>query len=175
MKLQLGLLLSLLIAGTPAIDAAEPQSVKELSFSAPNNVTMKLRMEGPYTAESFSRDGKRLAILDQQRGALVFMDSATRRTERELVLEHWPSRGPAKVALNADQNVLAEAIGNGTVVLYDTRTKQATELQSTGNAIFDHAGGLTVELAEAVNCLPPVIVDWLLSVKTSNSALSVFA
>lgn len=96
-------------------------------------------LEGPYAPESFSSDGKRLAVLDLQRGALVFVNSATRQPESELVLEHWRSRGPARVALSADQNVLAEAIGNGTVVLYDTRTKRATELKSSGSAIFDLA------------------------------------
>jgi hypothetical protein len=34
-----------------AARSAEPQAVKEISFAAPNEVTMKLRMEGPYTAE----------------------------------------------------------------------------------------------------------------------------
>ena len=96
-------------------------------------------LEGPYNPESFSADGKRLAVLDQQRGALVFMNSATRLPESELVLEHWPSRGGARVALSSDQNVVAEAIGSGTVVLYDTRTKRATEFQSSGSAIFDLA------------------------------------
>ena len=33
------------------IEAAEPQTVKEVAFAAPNEVTMKLRMEGPTTAD----------------------------------------------------------------------------------------------------------------------------
>jgi hypothetical protein len=51
MKRQHWLLACLVIAAASTIDAAEPQTVKELSFPALNNVTMKLRMEGPYTAD----------------------------------------------------------------------------------------------------------------------------
>jgi WD40 repeat protein len=96
-------------------------------------------LEGPYTAEAFSADGKRLAVLDQQRGPLVFVNSATRQPESELALDRWPSRGPGRLALSSDQNVLAEALGDGTVILHDVRTKQATELQSSGTSVFDLA------------------------------------
>ncbi|HEV8004334.1 MAG TPA: M17 family peptidase N-terminal domain-containing protein [Planctomycetaceae bacterium] len=52
MKIRKGLLASaiLLVVSTGA-RGAEPQAVKEISFAAPNDVTMKLRMEGPYTAD----------------------------------------------------------------------------------------------------------------------------
>jgi WD40 repeat protein/serine/threonine protein kinase len=96
-------------------------------------------LEGPYTPESFSPDGKRLAVLDQERGALVFMNSATRESEDDLVLGHWPSRGPGRLALSSDQNVLAEALGNGSIILHDTHTKEATKLQGRGDFVFDMA------------------------------------
>ncbi len=51
MKLHQWLLSSVLLIFATAVRAAEPQAVKEVSFAAPNNVTMKLRMEGPYTAD----------------------------------------------------------------------------------------------------------------------------
>lgn len=51
MRLQQGLFASILVLFATAVRAAEPQAVKEVSFAAPNSVTMKLRMEGPSTAD----------------------------------------------------------------------------------------------------------------------------
>jgi hypothetical protein len=51
MNFRLCLLASVVVVASTAAQAAEPQTVKELSFAAPNDVTMKLRMEGPYTAD----------------------------------------------------------------------------------------------------------------------------
>jgi Cytosol aminopeptidase family, N-terminal domain len=51
MKMKNWLLASTLVVASTAARAAEPQTVKEVSFAAPNDVTMKLRMEGPYTAD----------------------------------------------------------------------------------------------------------------------------
>jgi WD40 repeat protein len=96
-------------------------------------------LEGPDAPLAFSADGKRLAVLDQQHGALVFINPATRQPESELVLDRWPSRGPGRIALSSDQNVLAEALGNGTIMLYDTRAKRSTELRTSGASIFDLA------------------------------------
>jgi hypothetical protein len=51
MKLKLCLLAGAMVIAAATGRAAESQAVKELSFAAPNDVTMKLRMEGPYTAD----------------------------------------------------------------------------------------------------------------------------
>jgi len=51
MNLKHWLAASALVILCTAAQAAEPQTVKEVSFAAPNNLTMKLRMEGPYTAD----------------------------------------------------------------------------------------------------------------------------
>jgi hypothetical protein len=51
MSIRSWLLASVVVIALTAARAAEPQTVKEASFAAPNDVTMKLRMEGPYTAD----------------------------------------------------------------------------------------------------------------------------
>jgi hypothetical protein len=51
MKRRTWFLATLLFVFGVSVDAAEPQAVKELRFSAPRDVTMKLRMEGPTTAD----------------------------------------------------------------------------------------------------------------------------
>jgi hypothetical protein len=51
MNLRLCLLVGVVVVASTVAHAAEPQTAKELSFAAPNDVTMKLRMEGPYTAD----------------------------------------------------------------------------------------------------------------------------
>ncbi len=51
MKPHTWFLATLLFVFGVLVDAAEPQAVKEIRFSALRDVTMKLRMEGPTTAE----------------------------------------------------------------------------------------------------------------------------
>ena len=47
--------LTLLLASSATGPKAVAQDVKEQSFEAPHGVTIKVRMEGPYTADTPSR------------------------------------------------------------------------------------------------------------------------
>jgi serine/threonine protein kinase/WD40 repeat protein len=94
-------------------------------------------LEGPYSLVAYSHDGHTLAVLDQRRGVVLFLDSVTRETKSEFTLNRGPLRGPRPFALSSDLEVLAEGLGDGTARLYNLATKKTVDLQASDSPMVE--------------------------------------
>jgi serine/threonine protein kinase/WD40 repeat protein len=82
---------------------------------------------------AFTKDERRLAVLDYERRVVRFLDVATRQTLKEFPLETAPFGYAFTISLSANLRMLAEGFEDGTISLRDTTTGETSSLNvSTG-------------------------------------------
>jgi WD40 repeat protein len=122
--------------GGTLISGAKDGSVNLWSIPVPDKQDL---LKGPYALEGFSTDGQRMAVLDQQRGALLWMNPVTRQAQDELILGSGWMRRPGRITLSSDLRVMAEAVGSGVIRLYNTSTKEVSDLMVGKAPLFEMA------------------------------------
>jgi serine/threonine protein kinase/WD40 repeat protein len=85
-------------------------------------------LEAPYEPVAFSKDGKRLAVLDRETATLRFLDPATREKTGEMPLERRWFRSPGRFQISADFEVVAQAGADGKVRVRSLATNATLEL-----------------------------------------------
>jgi WD40 repeat protein len=86
-------------------------------------------ISGSWQPVAFSPDAKNLLALDH-RGLLGFIDVATQEPKQLLELSDWRFPRPlSSVSATSDLKTVAEGLENGTVKLWNTRTRESTLLQ----------------------------------------------
>ncbi|QJX00492.1 sigma-70 family RNA polymerase sigma factor [Frigoriglobus tundricola] len=101
------------------------------------------RHEGEAKSLSFAPDGKTLAVLSGNDGAVTFFDTATGNVVNRLT-EFGDSRHPpSAIAFSPDGKFFAGRFGGGVVRLWDARTKRLVRTLMPGTGFDGGTGGGT--------------------------------
>ena len=92
-------------------------------------------LAGDWQPLAFSPEGRTLAALSREAGAVALFNLKTREPERQIPLETSRFGSPAGVSVSGDLKTMAEGLRDGEVKLWNLQTREATTLRGLGGPV----------------------------------------